>query len=167
MEQCDKNKKVDQLDRGDYSHFVLENDTMLVIDNASKHKINILKDKIKECKTKISMIPGGITRYLQPLNVAINNLFKDELKKKSYTKILYRSKWCKAKMTQEDMINWVGEIWYDDKLSSEMISKSFKTEGITLTQDGSGDKMFISHNPLLEDDQVMVEQVDQPADEKR
>ena len=30
------------------------------------------------------------------------------------------------------IVNWVGEIWYDYKLSSEMISKSFKTAGISL-----------------------------------
>ena len=40
-----------------------------------------------------------------------------------------------------------------------MVSKSFKTAGITLTLDGSEDKMFICHNPLLEVDQVVVEQV--------
>ena len=44
-----------------YSHFVLKKDTMLMTDDASMHKIDIVKDKIKECKIKISMIPGGLT----------------------------------------------------------------------------------------------------------
>ena len=52
---------------------------MLVMDDASMHKINNLKDKIKKCKTKISMIPVGLTKYLQSLNVSINKPFKDEL----------------------------------------------------------------------------------------
>ena len=51
-------------------------------------------------------------------------------------------------------------------MSSEKISKSFKTVGITLVLDGSKDEFFICHNPLLEDDQFMVEQVVQPADEQ-
>ena len=135
------------------------------MDDASMHKIDIVKEKIKECKTKISMIPGGLTRYLQPLDVSINKPFKDELKKR-YTRYCIDQKDTKARVTQEDLINWVGEIWYDDKLSSEMISKSFNTAGITLAQDGSEDEMFIGHNSLLEDDQVMVEQVEQPADEQ-
>ena len=41
-----------------------------------------------------------------------------------------------------------------------MVSKPFKTVGITLTLDGSEDEMFIGHNSLLEDDQVMVGQVE-------
>ena len=72
----------------------------------------------------------------------------------------------KTRVIQEDLINWVVEVWYDDKLSSEIINKSFKSAGITLALDGSEDKMFTSHNQLLNDDQVMVKQVEQPADEQ-
>ena len=32
-----------------------------------------------------------------------------------------------------------------------MVSKSFKTAGITLTLDVSEEEMFIGHNPLLDD----------------
>ena len=49
---------------------------------------------------------------------------------------------------------------------SEIISKSLKTEGITLALDRSEDEMSISHNQLLNDDQVMVEQVEQSEDEQ-
>ena len=55
----------------------------------------------------------------------------------------------KARVKQEDLINWVAEVWYDDKLSSEIISKSFKAMGISLALDGSEDEMFIGHNQLL------------------
>ena len=46
MEQCNSNEKVDQRDLRKYSHFVLEKDMMLVIDDASIHKIYIAKNKI-------------------------------------------------------------------------------------------------------------------------
>ena len=58
---------------------------MLVMDDTPIYKIDFVKDKIKECKTKISMISGGLTRYFQLLDVSINKPFKDELKKR-YTK---------------------------------------------------------------------------------
>ena len=97
---------------------------MLVMDDVSMHKIDIVKDKLEECKTKVSMISGGLTRYLQ--DVFINKRFKDELKGR-YTKYCIHKKDTKARVTQEDLINWIGEIWYDNKLSSEIVSKSFKT----------------------------------------
>ena len=77
------------------------------MDDASMHKIDIVKDKIKECKTKISTIPGGLTRYFQTLDVSINKPFKDELKK--YTKYFMDQQNIKARVTQEDLINWVAE----------------------------------------------------------
>ena len=83
--------------------------------------------------------------------------FKDELKKR-YTKYVMDQ--------QEDLINWVAEVWYDNKLSSEIVSKSFKEAGITLALDGSEDEMSICHKQLLNDDHVMVEQVEQPVDEQ-
>ena len=59
-----------------------EGHDVLVMSDASKHKIDIVKDTIEEFKTKKSIIPGGYTRYLQPLDVFINKPFKDELKKR-------------------------------------------------------------------------------------
>ena len=68
-----------------YSHFVLKKDKMQMMGDVSLHKIDILMDKIKQLKIEISMIPGGLTRYLQHLDVSINKPFKHELKKR-YTK---------------------------------------------------------------------------------
>ena len=51
---------------------------MLVMDDASVHRIDIVKDKIKESKTKISMNQGEITRYFHPLDVSINKPFKED-----------------------------------------------------------------------------------------
>ena len=44
-------------------------------------KKDIVKDKIKEWKTKINIISGGLTRYLQPLDISMNKPFKGESKK--------------------------------------------------------------------------------------
>ena len=71
---------------------------MLVMDDTSMHKIDNLKDKIKQFKTEISMIPGTLTRYLQPLYVSINKPFKDESKKR-YIKYCIDQKDTKAMAT--------------------------------------------------------------------
>ena len=48
----------------------------------------------------------------QPLDVSINKRFKDELKKR-YIKYCIDQKYTKARVTQEDLINWVGDmVWW-------------------------------------------------------
>ena len=61
-------------------------------------------------KTKLCMIPGKLKRYLQPLDASIKFPFKNELKKR-YFKYCIDQKDSKVRVTQEDLINWVGEIW--------------------------------------------------------
>ena len=76
-----------------------------------------------------------------------------------YAKYCLEQNNCNVKVSQEDIISWVGETWYDHKISAEIVSKSFKKTGITLNLDGGEDELFIGYNKLLEDDQEMVEEV--------
>ena len=85
MEQCDNNEKANQRGLEEALSFYIEEEHDFSGGWWSMHKIDIVKNIIKECKTKISMIPGGLMRYLQPLDISINKKFKDELKKR-YTK---------------------------------------------------------------------------------
>ena len=82
---------------------------MIVMDEVSMHKIDIVKDKIKECKTQIGTISDEFARYLQPLDISINKPLKDESKKR-YTRYCLDQKDNKARVTQEDLIDWIGEI---------------------------------------------------------
>ena len=136
---------------------------MLVMDDASMHKLDVIKKKINDWETSISMIPGGLTRYLQPLDVSINKSFKDELRKK-YTDYWMETKNSNAKVSQNDLINWVWEVWYSKSISSNMIRKSFKAVEITKSLDGSEDEMFVANNRLLGNDQEMVYEDEQPID---
>ena len=78
------------------------------------HKIDLVKDKIKEWKTKISMIPGGLKRYLQPLDVIISKSFKDKLKKR-YTNYYFDQKDIKARiinLRRFDKLSWRDLVWW-------------------------------------------------------
>ena len=67
-------------------------------------------------------IPGGLTRYLQPLDVPINKQFKEEIRRK-YNEYCIEN--TNLKVSLKQIIDWVGEIWYNEKLALAMISKSF------------------------------------------
>ena len=69
-----------------------------------------------------------------------------------------------SKVSQNDLINWVWEVWYSKSISSNMIRKSFKAAGITLNLDGSEDEMLVINNKLLGNDQEMVYEDEQPID---
>ena len=57
------------------------------------------------------------------------------------------------------------EIWYSEKLTSTMISKSFKKAGVTLNVDGSETELFLGYSK--EDDvEEMVGEVDQTLHEE-
>ena len=85
------------------------------------------------------MIPGGLTRCLQPLDVSIYKPFKEEIRRK-YNEYCIEN--ANLKVSRRQIIDLVGKIWYSDKLTSVMISKSLKKAGVTLNLDGSEDELF-------------------------
>ena len=62
---------------------------MLVLDEASVHRILQIKKSLELSDTKVMMIPEGLTRYLKPLDASIKKLFKDGIRKK------YNKNWLK------------------------------------------------------------------------
>ena len=65
-----------------YAHFKLKKKNMLVMDEASMHKIPEIKRSVELSETKVMMIPGGLTKYIQPLDVAISKPFKEEIRRR-------------------------------------------------------------------------------------
>ena len=94
------------------------------------------------------MISERLQRYLKSLDVSTDKQFKNELKKMESNNCMDQHD-IKARVIQEDLMNWVKEVWYDDKISSEIINKPFKTEGIINVLDESKNEIFISYNQLI------------------
>lgn len=55
---------------------------LLVMDRATIHFSERIKDLFAKNKSKYVLIPPGATKYLQPLDIAINKPFKDNMRKK-------------------------------------------------------------------------------------
>src|SRR5690606_10936527 len=105
------------------------------------------KEAIKK-RTKIAIIPGGITKVLQPLDIAVNKSFKDNLKKKwedrmsnsenhSFTKT---GKLRRA--TYATICNWVKESFAEVPVScikngfNRAMMEDLEIKGITLAMIG-------------------------------
>ena len=54
---------------------------MMVYDSFRGHLVESVKKKFCENGFDLAVIPGGLTSICQPLDVAINKLFKDNLRK--------------------------------------------------------------------------------------
>ena len=74
------------------------------MDDVSILNFEKLKQKFKDCYTKISMISGGLTRHHQSLDVPIDNPLKDELKKNVLRIELNKNKTA-HKFLKKDLIN--------------------------------------------------------------
>ena len=131
------------------------------MDKAPSH---IYRSRYLEKKNKnYVFIPGGLTRYLQPLDIGINKNFKDHLKNlylenladnikfddtssekelallKKYENIFGDEKKPTLLDAQRlNIINWVMEVWWnDDKIKPSAIINSFSKAAITYPMDGS------------------------------
>lgn len=116
--------------------------SLLVWDMFRSHRTEPIKKRIKDCKTDLAVIPGGLTSLIQPLDVSINKPFKENLRKqwntwmsegeKSFTK---GGNMRHASL--EEMCKWIVTAW--NEIKPELIIKSFKKCGISNKLDGTED----------------------------
>ncbi len=121
--------------------------TMLVYDSFRGHLEESVKKKFHDSNIDLAVIPGGLTSICQPLDVAINKPFKDNLRKewhlwmanggagKTAAGNLRRAKY-------SDVCNWVKRSW--ENISSEIIINSFVNCGITELLDSDSEELEIS-----------------------
>ena len=103
---------------------------IMVYDSFRGHLEESVQEKFNESNIDLAVIPGGLTSICQPLDVAINKLFKNNLCREwhvwmtnsgaEYTKAgnLWRAK-------INEVYGWVKCSW--EGISNEIIFESFKT----------------------------------------
>lgn len=106
----------------------------------------------------ITLIPGGLTRYYQPLDVSINKPFKNALSER-YISYCIENGNKDLKISRSKMIKYICDVWYDSHIiAQDIIYKSFLVTGIANRLDKSEDFLFTSwarmkdDNPLIEND---------------
>jgi len=103
--------------------------TMMVYDSFRGHLEESVKKKFRERDIDLAVIPGGLTSICQPLDVAINKPFKDNLRKEWH---LWMANGGAGETTAgnlrrarlSDVCGWVKRSW--DDISGEVIIQSFK-----------------------------------------
>jgi len=134
---------------------------VFVIDAESFHSAQTIKDKLALMEIDLIIIPGGTTSILQPLDVALNKPFKDQMRK-IYTNWLTKqvmddnieealtNTGYLRQPTTEDLLEWVRES--KDKMKKDHILTSFDTTGITNSdkQLELMEKLKINFDHLLE-----------------
>ena len=156
------------------------NKSFLVWDSFKCHINEKIKETLKKMNTVMGVIPGGCTKFLQPLDVSINEPFKTifrELYDEWYRKGEFE--YTKGGVVELPnyvlQIQWIVDAW--TKIGSEIIKKSFETCGITtsnvnkihclkegqpteearmLLDESSGNLEFIAR-PTLDDDVYEIE----------
>jgi hypothetical protein len=111
---------------------------LMVYDSFRGHLEESVKKKFKDNGYNLAVIPGGLTSLCQPLDVAINKPFKDNLRKAWHIWMAgggagqtVRGNLRRAKFS--DVCKWVKQSW--KQISDEIIINSFKNCHISDTLD--------------------------------
>ena len=121
----------------------IKNTYLLILDKAPSHCCSAIIEYLNNKNIKRIFIPGGLTRKLQPLDVAVNKPFKDYIKKNfaqyeiGNNNIITNHH---AKVDRKIIVDWVYDIWYN-KIEPKIIINGFKKTGITVNDDGIEDDL--------------------------
>ncbi len=129
-----------------YEKFVVKKICLLIMDLAPSHKDVAVLDYMKSNDIHYIFLPPGTTRYLQPLDVGVNKLFKEKLKEKY---LIYQLQNKQAiiknnfKVPKEMVINWINDIWYSNyDIPQTAITNACYKCTLTYSMDGSNDEEF-------------------------
>lgn len=89
---------------------------VLILDSMRAHLLESVKEKCKKMSTTLAVIPGGLTKVLQPLDLVVNRIFKNSMRKQwedwmqnglhSFTKSGHM-----RRATYVEIVQWVSEAW--------------------------------------------------------
>ena len=110
---------------------------MLVMDSMRAHITDTVKQAVKGRNSIPAVIPGGTTKYLQPLDISVNRPFKNTIRsewerwmtsgEKSFTKTGRM-----RRATYAQVCEWVLSAW--GQITTSTITNGFKKAGIVTVE---------------------------------
>lgn len=129
--------------------------SLLVLDAFRCHKSDHVKQILKEdYRTTLTIIPGGMTSILQPLDISVNKPMKVMLQRRwndwyAEGDHTFTPSGNMRKPTLEDVCNWVHDAW--QQLDPEIIVRAFKKCSISNSLDGTEDDFLWEDQPTERD----------------
>ena len=113
---------------------------LLVMDSMRAHITPQFKDKLKMFNSTPAIIPGGLTKVLQPLDISVNRSFKAVLRNLWEQWMMdgehsFTATGRMRRATFQDVIGWIDKAWAS--VTTETILSGFRKAGIigTATED--------------------------------
>jgi hypothetical protein len=112
--------------------------SLLILDSATCHKTDEVKNAIKK-HSDIAMIPGGLTKKLQPLDLTVNKSFKSKIRRKWEDWMVKDEEHTFTKNNKQRrasyslVCKWIVDCWKE--ITPECIKNGFRKSGIQ-TYDG-------------------------------
>ena len=146
---------------------------VIIFDRATSHYDQDNIELFKMNESNFILIPAGQTRFVQPLDVGVNKVFKDSIYKK-YNEFKL-STLCKSIITVDKVISWISEVWWDNScITKECIYNSFKKCGLLNSIENTNidnieipNELLINNSIVENDDEIIKKYNVNLADDKK
>ena len=123
--------------------------SLLVLDAFRCHKTDMVKKELRQMKSSLAVIPGGMTSMLQPLDVSINKPMKTLLRKRwndwySDGAHTFTAGGKMRKPELQEISKWVADAWLE--IDPAIIVRSFKKCCISNNMVGTEDDIIWEDN---------------------
>ena len=132
--------------------------TLLVMDSFPAHKTTIVLTELEKNNVFPAIIPDCCTFKAQPLDEAINSLYKDRVQQlitlfKQDRQAEAKDNLSVTRPSRQDVIRWM-DTAQNELQETGFIEKSFKITGISTALDGAEDDMIRDPSLITENDNV-------------
>ncbi|KAK7910104.1 hypothetical protein WMY93_014788 [Mugilogobius chulae] len=122
--------------------FFHKHPSLLICDSMRAHLTDAIKKQVKQTNSSLAIIPGGLTKELQPLDIGVNRAFKVKLRaaweqwmtegEHTFTKTGRQRRASYATICQ-----WIVDAWA--KVSVSTVVRAFRKAGIISELPGEGE----------------------------